>query len=273
MMKLLRESLLARHASPLGSVLDSTIQLHHSVAFHPSRAITSNTAYDTHVPLTRLQKGVLTILASLGAFANPRRADLVAIVGETTGITALKLIRDRMYRSEEGRRVLAEMPRVRDASLQLYGIKSLPPSTFGGAYATFMEKRRFQADERPAVRFIDDAELAYIATRAREVHDFWHVLFDCETNVFGEVALKAVEFAQTGLPMTAMAVLAGEWRLKEVDRKELNKIYLPWAATAGSQAADLMTLYYEEYFDRDLNELRKLWHIQPAPKREGSVQS
>lgn len=46
------------------------------------------------------------------------------------------------------------------------------------------------------MRFLDDEELAYVATRAREVHDFWHVLFGCHTNNFGELALKAVEFVQ-----------------------------------------------------------------------------
>jgi ubiquinone biosynthesis protein Coq4 len=29
-----------------------------------------------------------------------------------------------------------------------------------------------------------------------QVHDFWHVLFGCHTNVFGELALKALEFVQ-----------------------------------------------------------------------------
>jgi hypothetical protein len=48
-------------------------------------------------------------------------------------------------------------------------------------------------------RLVDDDELAYVITRAREVHDFWHVLFDCHTNVFGELALKALEFVQVRL--------------------------------------------------------------------------
>ena len=30
---------------------------------------------------------------------------------------------------------------------------------------------------------MDDEELAYVITRAREVHDFWHVLTGCHTNV------------------------------------------------------------------------------------------
>ena len=52
----------------------------------------------------------------------------------------------------------------------------------------------------PAVRrrFVDDPELAYVITRARQVHDFWHVIFGCHTNAFGETALKAVEFVQVG---------------------------------------------------------------------------
>jgi len=32
-----------------------------------------------------------------------------------------------------------------------------------------------------------------------QVHDFWHVLTGCHTNVFGELALKALEFAQVRL--------------------------------------------------------------------------
>jgi len=37
---------------------------------------------------------------------------------------------------------------------------------------------------------------AYVICRMREVHDLWHVLFGCHTNVFGELALKALEFVQ-----------------------------------------------------------------------------
>ena len=73
---------------------------------------------------------------------------------------------------------------------------SLPQGTFGHAYGRFMGRRHFRADERPPVRFVDDAQLAYVAQRAREVHDLWHVLFGCHTTVLGELALKALEFVQ-----------------------------------------------------------------------------
>lgn len=221
-------------------------------------------SYPSHVPLSPLQKGALGVLASLGAFADPRRGDLVAVVGETTGVPALRGIRDRMRRSPEGRLLLEERPRIRDETVARCW--DLPPNTFGGAYAQFMGVRGFRADERPTVRFVDDPELAWVVARAREVHDFWHVLFGCHTNVFGETALKAVEFVQTGLPMTGMAVVAGEFKMKPEDRDQMNKVFLPWAMKAGAQAADLMTIYYEKHFDENLEEVRRKWRIEPAPE-------
>lgn len=77
--------------------------------------------------------------------------------------------------------------------------QSLPAGTFGHAYGEFMRRRSFLASDRPPVRFIDDEELAYVAQRSREVHDLWHVLFNCKTTVLGELALKAVEFVQARL--------------------------------------------------------------------------
>lgn len=74
--------------------------------------------------------------------------------------------------------------------------RNMPDGSFGRAYASFMDGRGFQADERPPVRFVDDYELAYVATRYRELHDLWHVLFGCPTTLSGEIALKAVEYLQ-----------------------------------------------------------------------------
>ena len=66
----------------------------------------------------------------------------------------------------------------------------MPQNTFGAAYAQFMGSRNFSPDDRPPVRFMDTDELAYVATRAREVHDFWHVLFGLPTNLIGETTGK-----------------------------------------------------------------------------------
>ena len=164
-------------------------------------------AYPTHVPLSGLQKGALAVLSAAGAALRPQRADLVATVGETSAGPALAAIKRRMLRDPEGRRVLEDRPRVREDLLA--SARRAPPNSFGAAYAAFMDGRGFSPDERPPVRFVNDADMAYIVARSREVHDFWHVLFACHTNVFGEVALKALEFVQVGFGRVAGGMESG----------------------------------------------------------------
>ncbi|KAK9817023.1 hypothetical protein WJX72_008485 [[Myrmecia] bisecta] len=247
-----------------GDALVSHTTCNEHRAHQHRHASTSGTSYPTHLPLNFLQRGAVAVLSAIGAVANPARADLVAALGETTGELALRNMRLRMQSSPTGRRILQDQPRVTDATLEY--ARTMPEGTFGHAYAMFMGDRNFTAGERPPVRFIDDPELAYVAARAREVHDFWHVLFGCHTNVFGELALKAVEFVQTGMPMTALSVLGAQWRLKPEQRARLLSEYVPWALRAGARSADLMSLYYEEHFQDDLVELRRKWRIMPAPR-------
>ncbi|MEW5299006.1 MAG: hypothetical protein WDW38_004919 [Sanguina aurantia] len=215
------------------------------------------------MPLNLPQKAALTVLSAVGALLRPGRADLVGVVGETTGVGAAKQLRDRMRADATGRMLLQGRPRVTNASVA--SCWDMEPGTFGAAYAQFMGDRNFQADSRPPVRFVDDAELAYVLTRAREVHDFWHVLFDCNTDIFGELAIKGLEFVQTGLPMSGLAVAGAQWRLPASDRRLLNTIYMPWALRAGIACTDLICLDYEQHFQEDLDELRKRWKIITAP--------
>uniref|UniRef100_A0A7R9XTQ2 Ubiquinone biosynthesis protein COQ4 homolog, mitochondrial n=1 Tax=Micromonas pusilla TaxID=38833 RepID=A0A7R9XTQ2_MICPS len=207
---------------------------------------------------------MLVVGGGLGAILFPQRADLVGAVGETTGHLAFRRMRDRMRRDAVGADILRRRPRVTDDTLErAWGCAD---GTFGKAYATFMGTRKFRASDRPPVRFVDDEELAYVATRARETHDLWHVLFGCPTTVQGELALKALEFAQTGMPSAALATLAAPLRLDEEDRAFLAKELYPWAWRAGGRCADLMCADYEAEFDTDLEELRAKWRITPAPK-------
>ncbi|CAI5995158.1 unnamed protein product, partial [Closterium sp. NIES-64] len=221
--------------------------------------------YDSHIPLSPLQRAAVAIGASVGALANPARADLVAAVGETTGGMALGRIRERMRTTEEGRAILEEKPRVTDTTLQ--AAEQCGRGTFGAAYAHFMRSRRFEPHERPPVRFIDDPELAYVATRLREVHDFWHTIFALPTTVSGELALKLIEFTQTGLPMCLLASLGAPIRLSPARRSLLLSSIYPWALGAGIRAVPLAGIYYERRFGEDLSDLRLEWKIAPAPPR------
>ncbi|KAI3858956.1 hypothetical protein MKW98_028689, partial [Papaver atlanticum] len=153
------------------------------------------------------------------------------------------------------RLLLLERPRV--ISPNVGHAWDLPENTFGAAYARFMGSRNFSPDDRPPVRFMETGELAYIAMRAREVHDFWHTLFALPTNLIGESALKVIEFEQMYLPMCLLSVVGGTARFNEKQRALSFKHYLPWATRAGMQCTDLMCIYYEQHFHEDLAVVRK----------------
>lgn len=162
--------------------------------------------------------------------------------------------------------VLLERPRV--ITSQVSHAWDMPENTFGSAYAKFMGSRNFSPDDRPPVRFMDTEELAYVATRAREVHDFWHVLFRLPTNLIGESALKVIEFEQMLLPMCAMSVVGGSARFSEKQRTLFFRHYFPWAMRAGVACTDLMSIYYEKHFHENLEDVRKRWGITPCSNPE-----
>ncbi|KAF0891081.1 hypothetical protein E2562_005163 [Oryza meyeriana var. granulata] len=149
---------------------------------------TARVMQGARVNLKGWQQAAVAFGSAFGALLDPRRADLIAALGETTGKPAFQRVLQRMRNSAEGRDVLLERPRV--VSTQVSHAWDMPQNTFGAAYAQFMGSRNFSPDDRPPVRFMDTDELVYVATRAREVHDFWHVLFGLPTNLIGETALK-----------------------------------------------------------------------------------
>lgn len=159
--------------------------------------------YAGHVPTTTVQKVFVAGAAAVRALADPQRADMVAAVGEVTGRVALEGLRRRLQSSEDGRRLLSERPVVTSADIHPERLRRAPAGSFGRAYADFMDKYGFDADDRSPVALVDDEELAYILLRYRQVHDFWHVLCDLPPTVLGELALKWFELVQTGLPASS----------------------------------------------------------------------
>jgi ubiquinone biosynthesis protein COQ4 len=65
-----------------------------------------------------------------------------------------------------------------------------------------MSEHGYRASERPEVKFVDDEELAYVMTRYRQVHDFFHVLSELPTTVTGELGVKWLELIQVSNNVT-----------------------------------------------------------------------
>ena len=172
-----------------------------------------------------------------------------------------------MHADPIGYEILSAKPRVRNDLLDIAA--AAPPNSFGQAYARFMETHGFEPDGRSTVQYIDDPELAYIMQRFRELHDFWHVLFDLPPTELGELALKYVELMHTALPVCALSTVVGPLRLKSAERRVFRDQYIPWARRMGTtMTSNLMCVYYEKELNVSLDELRTRLNIELAPQYE-----
>jgi len=134
----------------------------------------------------------------------------------------------------------------------------------GRAYVGWLDREGVSPDTRDSVKYIDNEECAYVMQRYRESHDFYHALTGLPVFVEGEVALKAFEFANTLLPMTALSLFALT-RMKPAERSRFWRTYLPWALSNGLKSKDIINVYWEEALERDVNELRAELGIERPP--------
>ena len=194
---------------------------------------------------------------SIKAIRDPTQGDIVAKVGDLSGTKALKNIRTKMISDKIGRQILEERPRVKENKIFFKKLGEMPENTVGFAYWKFMAKFGFTPDERPVVTYVPDMELAYIMQRYKECHDFLHALLDLDIFIEDELAVKAYEMIQTGIPMTAFSLLSGPLLLKPREMKKLYIDYLPWITKMAMTSKFFMNIYYEKHFDRDVDEFRQ----------------
>mmetsp|Transcript_19107 Transcript_19107/g.53078 ORF Transcript_19107/g.53078 Transcript_19107/m.53078 type:complete len:329 (-) Transcript_19107:68-1054(-) len=235
----------------------------------------------------------IALHSAVTAFNDPIRGDAVAALGDVTGATTLKRLRDEMMAHPDGKRVLIDRPIVSKDTIpveefmqegkrilaedpnvvasingHLHGNKMQADDiTFGQAYGIFLASHDYDPDERAEVRYVEDEELAYVMLRYRQCHDYWHALTGLPPTVLGELGLKWLELFQTGLPIAALSSTVGSLRLNAAERRILTDQYLPWAHEQSSgMTTGLMNVYYENEFDTPLADLRARINIQPAPK-------
>lgn len=115
------------------------------------------------------------------------------------------------------------------------------------------------------MQYIDDPELAYVMQRYRECHDFYHCITSMPVRVEYEIVVKFFEFANLGLPMTALAAVAAPFRLNSTKRARLFRDYVPWALKCGGSARSLITVYWEQRWTQDIEEMKKELGIWDPP--------
>lgn len=180
---------------------------------------------------------------------------LVAALGEVTAGPFVGRLRDTMLADSTGRRILRDRPRITSQTLPLSMLRALPENTVGRTYAQYRDCYRLSPDGRDRVRYIDDEECAFVMQRYRECHDLYHAVLGLPPAfVEGEIALKAFEFINTGLPMTALSLFAVAM-LKPKERDRFLNIYPPWALSNARRSRPMINVYWEEELDTDVGAL------------------
>ncbi|PFH31119.1 coenzyme q (ubiquinone) biosynthesis protein coq4 protein [Besnoitia besnoiti] len=177
--------------------------------------------------LRLLRKSEIAAKAAYGALARPTEDEHVATLSEVTSDGALERLHRQMWEHPDGRRILEKKPLLDDRFLDYAALRKLPQHTLGWAYMQFMDGNELHAGARQPVRFVDDPELSYVLTRYRQLHDFMHTIYGAGISVAAEVALKLIEFRQTGLPMTLFASVFGSLATPVL------QLHVPAAATDG----------------------------------------
>jgi len=235
----------------------------------PSTAILrrhrSQPAYEGHVPLIAFERSFLALGSALASLNNPRRHDMIAVLGETTAGPFLPKLRDHMLASSSGRKILKQRPRINSKTIDLKTLGSLPAGSLGKAYVDWLDWCKVSPDTREPVRFIDDPELAYVMQRYRECHDFYHVITGFSVSVSAELVVKWFEFANMGLPVAALSSIFGPLRLRQANRSRLISTYLSWALKCGNQSEPLIQVYWEENWDRPIDDLKSELGVFPPP--------
>ncbi|CAE6427261.1 unnamed protein product [Rhizoctonia solani] len=259
-----------------------------------SRRGKTSPAYDGHIPLNWGENAFMAVGSALAALADPRR-DMVAALGETTAGSALPRLRDQMLASSEGRAILKDRPRVNTNTVDMVALAKMPVGSWGHTYVTWLDRCGVTPDTREPVHYIDDPELAYVMTRYRECHDFYHAVCDLSVSVPSELALKVFELANFGLPSTALSALSGLsaffpslpspttlayklsrpirflnpydkpptepkrplGRLTPHQRDRFVREFAPWAFRCGASARPLITVYWEKRWDQPIDDLKR----------------
>lgn len=169
-----------------------------------------------------------------------------------------KLARD-LGRHAEGRRLLAERPRLNARTVSLAAMSSYPPESLGYAYAAYFDEHRITPFDPPKLR-VDTIE-DYVATRLREVHDIFHVITGYGTDDIGELELQWFNWGNLGWGPLPILVTLGSFFMGRMTK------YGGWWAVCkraraayrrGRRSRTLASVFWEDHWHMPLRELQAL---------------
>lgn len=190
-------------------------------------------------------------------------------VEEITGRPRFRAIQAEMERTPEGQRLLRERPELSSERVDYAALRALPATTFGGAYVRHLDNNGITADyQAAATRHVDDPDMAYLMRRFRQTHDVWHALLGLGIAGHEEVIIHSFSYGQLRLPVSAMIMLLGTMKHIVLEKR--------WGALrhsmfdayrAGRLADQLLPVYWEDLWERPLEEVRATFNVQPLDRK------
>ena len=150
-------------------------------------------------------------------------------------------------------------------------LSKLPKNTLGYKYFYHLDSMGYDPDYYRKIDVKNDTD--YVMMRIRQTHDIWHIATGFDTHPLGEIAVKAVELAQTHRPMAAAICAGGVFRYM-VKQPELFGDCLESIVAGyhmGLQSKALLAMKWEELWDRDLDDLRERLGIQVVGPHGGQL--
>lgn len=189
-------------------------------------------------------------------------------VEEITGRPRFRSLLAEMTTTPEGRRLLRERPELSSERVDFAHLRALPATTLGGAYVRHLDDNGITADyQAAATRHVDDPDIAFLMRRFRQTHDVWHALLGIGITGHEEVLIHWFSYGQLRLPVSALIMVFGTLKHLVLEKRwtALRHSALE-AYRDGRDAAPLMPVYWEEMWERPLDEVRRELRIQPLDR-------
>ena len=150
-------------------------------------------------------------------------------------------------------------------------LSRLPKDTLGYRYFNHLDSMGFDPDYYRKIEVENDVD--YVMMRIRQTHDIWHVITGFDTHPLGEIAIKAVELAQTHRPMAAAICAGGVYRymLKQPDEFADCLESIVAGYHMGLQSRPLLAMKWEELWDCKVDDLRERLGVEVIGPRGGQL--
>ena len=150
-------------------------------------------------------------------------------------------------------------------------LSKLPKDTLGYRFFKHLDSMGFDPDYYRKIDVKTDTD--YVMMRIRQTHDIWHVITGFDTHPLGEIAIKAVELAQTHRPMAAAICAGGVFRYMVKQPEEFADCLESIVAGyhMGLQSKPLLAMKWEELWDRNVEDLRERLGVEEIGPRGGQL--